>query len=111
MKTRTIVQDELAKERGKVRELAGEGARRALQERGAAEQRYHAHCDELQRDLDTQYDNVAKLQVPTALHYFTELVQLDDKNAATKNTTVLGRRQEQQERDWKLIAGNERKED
>ncbi|XP_072933901.1 serologically defined colon cancer antigen 8 homolog [Epargyreus clarus] len=57
------LKDELAKERSKVREMAGEGARRALQERSAAEQRYTAHCDELQHDLAAQYDNVAKLQL------------------------------------------------
>jgi hypothetical protein len=58
-----LSQDELAKERSKVRDLAGEGARRAIQERSAAEQRYNAHFDELQHDLAAQYDNVAKLQV------------------------------------------------
>lgn len=58
-----LLQDELAKERSKIRELAGEGARRAIQERSAAEQRYNAHFDELQHDLAVQYDNVAKLQV------------------------------------------------
>ncbi|XP_075987865.1 serologically defined colon cancer antigen 8 homolog [Anticarsia gemmatalis] len=57
------LKDELAKERSKVRELAGEGARRAIQERSAAEQRYTAHFDELQHDLAAQYDNVAKLQL------------------------------------------------
>ncbi|CAB3247045.1 unnamed protein product [Arctia plantaginis] len=57
------LKDELAKERSKVRELAGEGARRAIQERSAAEQRYNAHFDELQHDLAAQYDNVAKLQM------------------------------------------------
>ena len=62
-----IFQDELAKERNKVRELAGEGARRAIQERSAAEQRYNAHFDELQHDLAAQYDNVAKLQVGDSL--------------------------------------------
>lgn len=46
-----------------MRELAGEGARRAIQERSAAEQRYNAHFDELQHDLAAQYDNVSKLQV------------------------------------------------
>lgn len=59
----SFIQDELAKERSKVRELAGEGARRAIQERSAAEQRYNAHFDELEHDLAAQYDNVAKLQV------------------------------------------------
>lgn len=53
----------MAKERSKIRELAGEGARRAIQERSAAEQRYNAHFDELSHDLAAQYDNVAKLQV------------------------------------------------
>ncbi|XP_022828753.1 serologically defined colon cancer antigen 8 homolog isoform X1 [Spodoptera litura] len=57
------LKDDLAKERSKVRELAGEGARRAIQERSAAEQRYNAHFDELQHDLAAQYDNVAKLQL------------------------------------------------
>ncbi|KAJ8706076.1 hypothetical protein PYW07_010853 [Mythimna separata] len=57
------MKDDLAKERNKVRELAGEGARRAIQERSAAEQRYNAHFDELQHDLAAQYDNVAKLQL------------------------------------------------
>ncbi|KAG6463990.1 hypothetical protein O3G_MSEX014201 [Manduca sexta] len=56
------LKDDLAKERSKVRELAGEGARRAIQERSAAEQRYNAHFDELQHDLAAQYDNVSKLQ-------------------------------------------------
>ncbi|XP_047037931.1 serologically defined colon cancer antigen 8 homolog isoform X1 [Helicoverpa zea] len=56
------LKDDLSKERNKVRELAGEGARRAIQERSAAEQRYNAHFDELQHDLAAQYDNVAKLQ-------------------------------------------------
>ncbi|XP_049882125.1 serologically defined colon cancer antigen 8 homolog isoform X2 [Pectinophora gossypiella] len=57
------LKDDLTKERSKVRELAGEGARRAIQERSAAEQRYNAHFDELQHDLAAQYDNVAKLQL------------------------------------------------
>ncbi|CAH0718513.1 unnamed protein product, partial [Brenthis ino] len=57
------LKDDLAKERSKVRELAGEGARRAIQERSAAEQRYNAHFDELQHDLAAQYDNAAKLQL------------------------------------------------
>ncbi|XP_026324557.1 serologically defined colon cancer antigen 8 homolog isoform X1 [Hyposmocoma kahamanoa] len=57
------LKDELAKERSKIRELTGEGARRAIQERSAAEQRYNAHFDELQHDLAVQYDNVAKLQL------------------------------------------------
>ncbi|KAL4707076.1 hypothetical protein ACJJTC_011402 [Scirpophaga incertulas] len=57
------LKDELAKERSKIRELAGEGARRAIQERSAAEQRYTAHFDELQHDLAKQYDTVAKLQL------------------------------------------------
>nr|XP_049707798.1 serologically defined colon cancer antigen 8 homolog isoform X2 [Helicoverpa armigera] len=57
------LKDDLSKERNKVRELAGEGARRAIQERSAAEQRYNAHFDELQHDLAAQYDNVAKLQL------------------------------------------------
>ncbi|XP_031765148.1 serologically defined colon cancer antigen 8 homolog isoform X3 [Galleria mellonella] len=57
------LKDELAKERSKIRELAGEGARRAIQERSAAEQRYNAHFDELQHDLAAQYDNVSKLQL------------------------------------------------
>ncbi|CAH0598712.1 unnamed protein product [Chrysodeixis includens] len=57
------LKDDLAKERNKIRELAGEGARRAIQERSAAEQRYNAHFDELQHDLAAQYDNVAKLQL------------------------------------------------
>ncbi|XP_052743083.1 serologically defined colon cancer antigen 8 homolog isoform X3 [Bicyclus anynana] len=57
------LKDDLAKERSKVRELAGEGARRAIQERSAAEQRYNAHFDELQHDLAAQYDNVSKLQL------------------------------------------------
>ncbi|CAH0687294.1 unnamed protein product [Chilo suppressalis] len=57
------LKDDLAKERSKVRELAGEGARRAIQERSAAEQRYNAHFDELQHDLAAQYDNVAKMQL------------------------------------------------
>ncbi|KPJ04856.1 Serologically defined colon cancer antigen 8-like [Papilio xuthus] len=57
------LKDDLAKERSKIRELAGEGARRAIQERNSAEQRYNAHFDELQHDLAAQYDNVAKLQL------------------------------------------------
>ncbi|XP_028161481.1 serologically defined colon cancer antigen 8 homolog [Ostrinia furnacalis] len=57
------LKDDLNKERNKVREMAGEGARRAIQERSAAEQRYNAHFDELQHDLAAQYDNVAKLQL------------------------------------------------
>ncbi|XP_045780838.1 protein P200 isoform X2 [Maniola jurtina] len=57
------LKDDLAKERSKVRELAGEGTRRAIQERSAAEQRYNAHFDELQNDLAAQYDNVSKLQL------------------------------------------------
>ncbi|CAH0697782.1 unnamed protein product [Spodoptera exigua] len=57
------LKDELSKERSKVRELAGEGARRVLAERSAAEQRYNAHFDDLQHDLAAQYDNVAKLQL------------------------------------------------
>ncbi|KAJ2943096.1 hypothetical protein O0L34_g18787 [Tuta absoluta] len=57
------LKEDLAKERGKLRELAGEGTRRALQERSAAEQRYNAHFDELQHDLAAQYDNVSKLQL------------------------------------------------
>ncbi|KAH9642422.1 hypothetical protein HF086_007554 [Spodoptera exigua] len=57
------LKDELSKERSKVRELAGEGARRVLAERSAAEQRYNAHFDDLQHDLAAQYDNVAKLQI------------------------------------------------
>ncbi|KAL0810431.1 hypothetical protein ABMA28_010571 [Loxostege sticticalis] len=57
------LKDDLNKERNKVRELAGEGARRAIQERSAAEQRYNAHFDELQHDLAAQYDNVSKLQL------------------------------------------------
>ncbi|CAK1595025.1 unnamed protein product [Parnassius mnemosyne] len=57
------LKDDLAKERNKIRELAGEGTRRAIQERSAAEQRYNAHFDELQHDLAAQYDNVAKLQM------------------------------------------------
>ncbi|KAI5638290.1 centrosomal colon cancer autoantigen protein family domain-containing protein [Phthorimaea operculella] len=52
------LKDDLAKERSKVRELAGEGTRRAIQERSAAEQRYNAHFDELQHDLAAQYDNL-----------------------------------------------------
>ncbi|XP_069363393.1 early endosome antigen 1-like isoform X2 [Maniola hyperantus] len=57
------LKDDLAKERSKVRDLAGEGTRRAIQERSAAEQRYNAHFDELQNDLAAQYDNVSKLQL------------------------------------------------
>ncbi|XP_061381122.1 serologically defined colon cancer antigen 8 homolog isoform X4 [Danaus plexippus] len=57
------LKDELSSERAKNRSLAGEGARRAVAERSAAEQRYHQHCDELQRDLAVQYDYVAKLQL------------------------------------------------
>ncbi|GBP79337.1 Serologically defined colon cancer antigen 8 homolog [Eumeta japonica] len=57
------LKEELDAERGRVRELCGEGARRALRERSAAEQRYNAHFDELQHDLAAQYDNVAKLQL------------------------------------------------
>ncbi|CAG9572941.1 unnamed protein product [Danaus chrysippus] len=57
------LKDELSSERVKSRSLAGEGARRAVAERSAAEQRYHQHCDELQRDLAVQYDYVAKLQL------------------------------------------------
>ncbi|XP_046974573.1 myosin heavy chain, non-muscle [Vanessa cardui] len=54
---------ELATERGRARSASGEGARRAARERSAAEQRYLAHCDELQHDLAAQFDNVAKLQL------------------------------------------------
>ncbi|XP_026483961.2 myosin heavy chain, non-muscle isoform X1 [Vanessa tameamea] len=54
---------ELAAERGRARSASGEGARRAQRERSAAEQRYLAHCDELQHDLAAQFDNVAKLQL------------------------------------------------
>ncbi|XP_060807984.1 serologically defined colon cancer antigen 8 homolog isoform X3 [Amyelois transitella] len=57
------LKDDLSKERSKVRELASEGSRRAIQERSAAEQRYNAHFDELQHDLAAQYDNVSKLQL------------------------------------------------
>ncbi|XP_045485599.1 serologically defined colon cancer antigen 8 homolog isoform X1 [Pieris rapae] len=57
------LKDDLSKERNKVRELAGETARRAIHERSAAEQRYNQHFDELQHDLAAQYDNAAKLQL------------------------------------------------
>ncbi|XP_050680210.1 serologically defined colon cancer antigen 8 homolog isoform X1 [Leptidea sinapis] len=57
------LKDDLAAERNKVRELAGETARRAQQERNAAEHRYNQHFDDLQHDLAAQYDNVAKLQL------------------------------------------------
>ncbi|CAH2098767.1 unnamed protein product [Euphydryas editha] len=57
------LKEELGRERAKARSLAGEGARRAMSERSAAEQRYLAHCDELQNDLAAQFDNVAKLQL------------------------------------------------
>ncbi|CAK1549194.1 unnamed protein product [Leptosia nina] len=57
------LKDDLSKERNKVRDFAGETARRAIQERSAAEHRYNQHFDELQHDLAAQYDNVAKLQL------------------------------------------------
>ncbi|VVC99340.1 unnamed protein product [Leptidea sinapis] len=48
------LKDDLAAERNKVRELAGETARRAQQERNAAEHRYNQHFDDLQHDLAAQ---------------------------------------------------------
>ncbi|XP_048000198.1 uncharacterized protein LOC125237234 isoform X2 [Leguminivora glycinivorella] len=57
------LKEDLASERAKIRELVGEGSRRAIQERSAAEQRYNAHCDSLQHELAAQYDSVAKLQL------------------------------------------------
>ncbi|XP_073965754.1 uncharacterized protein isoform X3 [Choristoneura fumiferana] len=57
------LKEDLASERAKIRELVGEGSRRAIQERSAAEQRYNAHCDSLQHELAAQYDSVQKLQL------------------------------------------------
>ncbi|KAF9793879.1 hypothetical protein SFRURICE_007410 [Spodoptera frugiperda] len=101
--------DDLAKERSKVRELAGEGARRAIQERSAAEQRYNAHFDELQHDLAAQYDNVAKLQERSAAEqrynaHFDELQH--DLAAQYDNLDLERQRREENELKRELSMKN-----
>ncbi|XP_041985850.1 nuclear-pore anchor [Aricia agestis] len=57
------LKEELASERNKIRELSGAGARRAMQERSAAELRHNAHTEQLARDLAAQYELAAKLEL------------------------------------------------